>query len=104
MLNKEKFIEYIKYIISYNKELDKWVNILGYNVFESRLCTEAFNISDSLVRLISDNNEEVIDLINWWLYEDVEKVLFNKGEEIEVNTLDKLYDFIKETYYDNKGN
>ena len=28
----------------------------------------------------------------------------NKGKEIEVNTLDKLYDFIKETYYDNKGN
>ena len=104
MLNKEKFVEYIKYIISYNKELDKWVDILGYNVFESKLCTEAFNISDSLVRLISDNNEEVIDLINWWLYEDVEKVLRYKDKEISVRTIDELYDYINENYYDNKGN
>ena len=103
MLSKEKFKEYINYII-YNKELDKWIDILGYNVFESKLCMDVFYISDSLIRLISDNNEEIIDLINWYLYEDVEKVLFDNGGEIEVDTLDKLYSFINKTYYDNKGN
>ena len=103
-MQKEIFKDCLHHIIEYNKALDLWCQLLSPDIFTSPVFVHAGFIADKLVDFLGQGDEEVIDLINWWLYEDVEKVLFNKGKEIEVNTLDKLYDFIKETYYDNKGN
>ena len=33
-------------------------------------------------------------LLSWWLWENVEKVIYVDGREISVRTLDELYDYI----------
>lgn len=34
------------------------------------------------------------DLIYWWLYEDVDKIIYFSDMEVDVETLDQLYDYI----------
>jgi hypothetical protein len=41
---------------------------------------------------------EDVDLLDWWLYEDVEKIIYvreeDSQEKISVRTLEELYDYI----------
>ena len=104
MLSKEKFIEYLTAITKYNEEADKLSDFFEANLFESPLFTKATNLTNIVISYLSDVNEYVEDLINWWLYEDVDKVLHYKDKEISVKTIDELYNYINENYYDNKGN
>lgn len=103
-MQKEQFKKYIQHILDYHKELDKWCDTLGSDLFTCPIFMQAGYIIDGLVDYIGLNNDELIDLINWWLYEDVDKILRYKDKEISVRTIDELYNYINENYYDNKGN
>ena len=95
MLSKEKFIEYLTAITKYNEEVDKWINFFNTDIFESPLFIKASDLADIVVSYLSDKNENIKDLINWWLYEDVDKLLFLPNNiTIDVETPDKLYDYI----------
>ena len=39
--------------------------------------------------------EEGEDVISWWLYEDVEKVLEENGEKVELHTIEQLYNYVE---------
>lgn len=103
-MQRERFKKYIKHILKYHKELDNWCDTLGSDLFTCPIFLQTGYIIDGLVNCIGLNNDELVDLINWWLYEDVDKVLYYKDKEISVKTIDELYDYINENYYDNKGN
>lgn len=95
MLSKEKFIEYLTAITKYNEEVDKWIDFFKIDIFESPLFIKASDLADIVVSYLSDKNENIKDLINWWLYEDVDKLLFlPNNTTIDVETPDKLYDYI----------
>ena len=95
MLSKEKFIEYLTAITKYNEEVDKWINFFNTDIFASPLFIKASDLADIVVSYLSDKNENIKDLINWWLYEDVDKLLFLPNNiTIDVETPDKLYDYI----------
>lgn len=95
MLSKEKFIEYLTAITKYNEEADKLSDFFEANLFESPLFTKATNLTNIVISYLSDVNEYIEDLINWWLYEDVDKLIFlSDGTTIDVKTPDKLYDYI----------
>lgn len=95
MLSKEKFIEYLTTIVNYNKEADKWDDFFKVDMFESPLFTKATDLTNIVIDSLSDKSEEIKDLISWWLYEDVEKLIFlPDGTTIDVETPDKLYDYI----------
>lgn len=95
MLSKEKFIEYLTAITKYNEEADKLSDFFEANLFESPLFTKATNLTNIVISYLSDVNEYIEDLINWWLYEDVDKLIFlPDGTTIDVETPDKLYDYI----------
>ena len=34
------------------------------------------------------------DFLSWWLYEDVDKVIYDDDKKISVKTLEELYNFI----------
>ena len=95
MLNKEEFIKYINNIVDINKEIDVWLDTLHCNIIESPLIQCVFDMADNVVKLISNGNEEIEDYINWWLYEDVEKIVWVDNKEIDVSTIEKLYNFLK---------
>ena len=103
-MQKEIFKDCLHHIIEYNKALDLWCQLLSSDIFTSPVFVHAGFIADKLVDFLGQGDEEVIDLINWWLYEDVDKVLHYKDKEISVKTIDALYNYINENYYDNKGN
>ena len=44
--------------------------------------------------LIDKITEGYNDILAWWLYEDVDKVIYDKDKEISVRTLEELYDYI----------
>lgn len=103
-MQKEQFKKCITYILDYNKELDKWCDTLCSTLFEAPIFSKAGYLIDIVIDYLGQSNEELIDLISWWLYEDVDKVLYYKDKEISVRTIDELYNYINENYYDNKGN
>lgn len=95
MLSKEKFIEYLTVIKDFDEEVDSWTDFLKIDVFETPLFQKSFNLVDIVIKYLSDNNDAIEDLISWWLYEDVEKLIFlPDGTIIDVETPDKLYDYI----------
>lgn len=52
-------------------------------------------IIDEIVNLLNINMGIKDDeLLFWWLFEGVEKVIWVCDEKIEVKTLDQLYDYI----------
>ena len=95
MLSKEKFIQYLNSIKNLDHEVDKWEDFLKIDIFESPLFQRSFDLIDIVIKYLSDNNTDIEDLISWWLYEDVDKLIFlPDGTTIDVETSDKLYDYI----------
>ena len=39
-----------------------------------------------------------MDIINWWLYENVDKIITIDGEDIDVTKVEDLYDFLNKYY------
>lgn len=100
-MNKEKFCKALNVILDYHKELDKLEEVLNCDIWESSICEQINILIDELVASIANYDENIIDDINWWLYEDVEKkwVLTN-GTEVPVETPEELYDAIQVIYSD----
>lgn len=100
-MNKEKFCKALNVILDYHKELDKLEEILNCDIWESSICEQVNILIDELVASIANYKEDIIDDINWWLYEDVEKewTLVN-GTVVSVKTPEELYDAIQVIYSD----
>ena len=62
----------------------------GYSV-----ATMGNYLVDSLIDMIEDDLGILKDdWLTWWLYEDVDKVIYDGDKEISVKTLEELYDYI----------
>ncbi len=94
-MEKEEFCEALNHIKDYEKELNRLEEILGCYIFESPICESVSYIIQHLVDALSNYNGDTADDINWWLYEDVEKVWEIHGETIDVETPEQLYDALK---------
>lgn len=57
-----------------------------------------FEIIDMINENMKINQDD--DLIEWWLYEDVNKVIYDINGKIEkeVKTVEQLYDYIVDDY------
>ena len=50
---------------------------------------------NEMIDMINESlNMEDKDLLYWWLYEDVKKIIYYDDKEINVETLEELYDYI----------
>jgi hypothetical protein len=97
MLTFEEFKEQIDLIKAVHKNLDE-LNKLHFDIFDTDLINNCLRIFDNFI--VSHFTEEGSDLVFWWLYEDVKKVLYEtiapdifNGEpkKIEIN-IEKIED------------
>lgn len=100
-MNKEKFCKALNVILDYHKELDRLEEVLNCDIWESSICEQINILIDELVASIANYKENIIDDINWWLYEDVEKEwTLSNGTVVSVETPEELYDAIQIVYSD----
>ena len=112
MITKELFIKFIQNYQSFDAAIDRISEaLIGDNVsvryscdlYDSDWVNAVGNMLDSF--LVSHFTEAGQDLIYWWFYEQVPKVIYVKHEnsffeefkddiEISVETIDELWDYM----------
>lgn len=95
IITKKQFKFLMKSIQKQDKKKRKLENFLGDYVDSYIIFNR--DISDDIIDFLEDYFSGGDDYISWWLYEDVEKKIWENGTENEptdVSTLDKLYDFL----------
>jgi hypothetical protein len=105
MMTKEQFIKRISLIQNFQKEQNILNDLVDMLVNGNSVVYFGDNLINEIINIISEDMEidENDDLIDWWLYEDVEKILYDEddnGKEIKINvkTAEQLYDYIVENY------
>jgi hypothetical protein len=98
-MTKEQFIKRMSFIQNFHSEQDTLQVLIdkltdGYSVVTIGEClvTELLDIIRENLQLGND------DILSWWLYEDVDKVIYDRNGNIthSVRTLDELYDYLVE--------
>lgn len=110
MINKKEFIKFIKSYEIFENGIDRLNVYLKANLWECAWVDAVSKMWDQF--MYSHFTEEGSDLINWWKFEDVDHIiwqktdpdLFNGKSEIEynVNKLEDLWDYLikyKEDYF-----
>lgn len=57
-MQKEQFKKYIQHILDYHKELDKWCETLGSDLFTCPIFMQTGYIIDGLIDCIGHNNDD----------------------------------------------
>lgn len=95
MITKGEFVKIIENDRTYHDTIDK-IEKLGISFYESNLDNCYHNLFDFVLRKYF--NEDGIDLIYWWLYEDVDKTIISEdGSKTELNSARDLYDYLVNT-------
>lgn len=95
-INKEQFIKsmsQIQNLHSQQNTLNKLIDKLtdGFSVVNI-----GNYVVEELINMININLElEDTNLLDWWLYEDVEKIIYIDDKPVKVETLDELWDYIQ---------
>lgn len=63
-------------------------------------CKELFYADEIFFKWVKDEfGEAGEDLVSWWLYEDVDKIVYEKdGTETNLENIDALYTYLLENY------
>lgn len=98
MITREVFIDTIKVYESGVDFLRKMDNE-GLDLYETPLNRSADTLFDTWLKQIT--NDDGVDLIYWWLFEDVEKELYDDNENVIAKLTDEatLYDYMNENGY-----
>lgn len=95
-INKDQFTKAMSQIQNLHSQQDT-INILidkltnGFSVVDIGSC-----VVEELIDMININLElEDTNLLDWWLYEDVEKIIYIDDKPVKVETLDELWDYIQ---------
>lgn len=93
--DKERFCNSLRNILNYYKKLEELEDVLNCVLRESPIGeSESFIITD-LIKALANNDENTVEDIEWWLYEDVEKEWIIDGELVKVETPEQFYDALK---------
>lgn len=85
--------------ISYLKEYLKGIQFLrnmydaGLDLYESPLCNSADFIFQAWLEQLT--NEEGQDLIYWWIFEDVDKIITEDENDINVEDIEDFAKYLK---------
>ena len=70
----EDFKHLIDHKIKFDNDLELIERLTGIRLIDSNLITDSYNMFDAAIAL--SFTEEGQDLVFWWLYEDVDKVIY----------------------------
>jgi len=97
MITREKFKDLVYKMLGINEFYDKLYE-LGIDITECKYMDAAGIFFDEL--MIHEFGEDGMDLISWWLYEDVDHVLYEDESEgkpvADLNNIDDLYTYLTE--------
>ena len=102
MITAYKFVEYLK---SYQKGIDFLRNMddAGLDLYETPLTASADALFQAWLEQIL--NEEGQDLVYWWLFEDVDKVITDNDNEINVEDIEEFTKYLLDNgYFKTEGN
>jgi len=94
-MTKEQFIKRIQLIQNFHSEQET----LGVLIDKITDGYPIVTIGDYLITEMIDMIEENLghkDILEWWLYEDVEKIIYNLDNTVfaDVTKLEDLYDYL----------
>ena len=101
-LSKKEFLEYIE---GYKKEeyaLRQLYDLVGFDGYEYDVCYSSAHFLNLIAKLLDDNIKGTkADILYWWAYEcdfgtdpKYEPIIYDKNEEILLDTPEKLYDYL----------
>ena len=97
MITKQQFKKLLKAIKDEEKRICKLEKILDEVAVESYIILNRTFINNVIDVLEEHFTDGKTGYISWWLFEDVEKKIWENGNENEptdVSTPDKFYDFL----------
>jgi hypothetical protein len=95
MISKKEFVKIIENDRVYHTIIDK-IEKYGISFYESEPHKCYYTLLDILLGQFF--NSDGMDLIYWWLYEDVDKVITNDDDStIELNSAEDLYNYLVNT-------
>jgi hypothetical protein len=91
--------EFVKYIRIYQRGVNflRDMDDMGLDFYETPLCESADTIFQAWLEQIL--NEEGQDLVYWWLFEEVDKVITEDGNDINVEGIEEFAKYLKEHGY-----
>jgi len=96
-MSKEIFVETLLKYQNFLDISDQLMN-LGIDLVEGPITMIIDTLLDSWIASIT--GEAGSDLIYWWLFENVEKNIYEDGKVIAIlDTAEDLYDYMKENNY-----
>lgn len=93
--DKERFCNSLRNILNYYKKLEELEDVLNCVLRESPIGESELFIITDLIKALANNDENTVEDIEWWLYEDVEKEWIIDGELVKVETPEQFYDALK---------
>lgn len=93
MIGKEKFTELIQEYYKQDKRVDKLSELLP-NCYDSPIIEYGWKMFDELKNAYF--NEDGVDWIDYFLYENPEKCYYQDGVKIPLKTIDDLWEVIKD--------
>lgn len=93
--DKKRFCDSLRNILNYYKKLEELENVLNCVLIESPIGESITFIITDLIRSLANDDENTVEDIEWWLYEDVEKEWTINNEIVKVETPEQLYDALK---------
>lgn len=97
-ISKENFCKALNTITDYLQEVEEFSNALekftgGFCYFElgDDLMMNYIHLLETLVKDEPDKYDQTT--IEWWLFENVDKVIYIENEKFDVKTPESLYDY-----------
>lgn len=95
-MTKEQFIKRIKLIQNFHSEQQTLSALISKITDGFSVVNIGDYLIDEIVNMINEcMNIKDKELIDWWLYEDVKKVIYVDSKEISIETIEELYDYIQ---------
>jgi len=98
-MNKETFIRRIALIQNFHSEQDTLQALIGKLTDGHSIVDFGNYLVSEIIDMINEKMQiEDKDLIGWWLYEDVEKLIYDCDGNViaDLKTASDLYDYIME--------
>lgn len=100
MICKESFIKYLNTLVEFKRREEDFNSSLREHLGCYPESTFYDDLVDSYIKMLNEfsegcTNEVFGNDIEWWLYEDVDKIItLNNKTEIDVTTPEALYDYL----------
>lgn len=102
MISLESFKKSIEVIRKYNDLQEELYKTLSKITDGNFIVTVGDELIADILRLLQESLNDENDWIDWWMYEDVEKIVYypDENKKVDITKVEDLYNFLVENYKD----